>query len=66
MKNKEPKNAMEEEGCKGCLYRKDPSGKGWCYFWGKPPCSIDKFPCWRKVKDTRTLQEIMNEENEKG
>jgi hypothetical protein len=46
--NKEPKNAMEEKGCEGCLYREDPSGKGWCQFWGKKgPASIDKFPCWR-------------------
>ena len=47
-KLKEPKNAMEEEGCKGCIYRNDPTGKGWCQFWGKSgPASIDKFPCWR-------------------
>ena len=43
--DKEPKNAMEEPGCEGCTYRLDPSGKGWCYFWGKK--IRDKFPCWR-------------------
>jgi hypothetical protein len=43
--NKEPKNAMECEGCAGCIYREDPSGKGWCAFWKIR--MRDTMPCWR-------------------
>lgn len=54
--NIKPKNAMDEKGCECCLWRCDPTGKGWCQFWSKKMRS--KFPCWKFEAEIPDLDKI--------